>query len=643
MKSAFDFLAESCYDLGMAGNHPEGSDASGSEPVSPQPPAEAQSEPAGDGQAPPPQAAEGDRLPDDSSEAGGLPNRYVVRQSGDGVVIGCLEAPNIVVHVERGFTLSGAAARKAAEGSIFLDGVANDAPFLDTERHVYNLDHHEGCVRPFTLSTCEQAFILIRKGLNLREREWTLYANEPDLDTVLAIWVILNHRRINDEDDAEIRSKILPILRLEGVIDVHGFELQELACFSEEQMHETGARISNLIQEELAHKQQGRWAGIDYAEHTARTLRKIDEMIYSPWHFDGFKVIDEIARVEITDSQVAVICRSEAGIYEVEQQLREVHEDRLGIIVLQKSPKNYTLRQVNLFLPVNLKRVYSQLNLMDPNSKLGKEEDRWGGSGDIGGSPRKSGTGLSPAEIADALLRAFHKPTPLQVLSTAAVSVISSAIALLGGWAVAEFTDRRPDMFTAAFSLSSLFLLFLFARQYPRIYGLTMPRRRDWLLLLPAAVAAALLGGSWVPLGAFGAEPLAFHPLHLLGLALALPVGVELLFRGLVHGLWAEEVQAQRSGGRWFLSWPAVCSSLLYAAASQLPFVPRQEVLSLTAAPLGISLGSGLLFNASLFASAFLFGIVCSMVRERSESIVAPIVFHWICLGIIFAVTILSG
>ncbi|MEE8583298.1 MAG: CPBP family glutamic-type intramembrane protease, partial [Acidobacteriota bacterium] len=474
--------------------------------------------------------------------------------------------------------------------------------------------------------------ILIRKGLHLRERDWTVYGNDPDLDTVLAIWVLLNHRRINDEDP-EIRHKILPLLRLEGLIDVHGLEMQELACFSEELYQETSAKLSELLEEETDLKKEGMWAEISFAEYTAGALRKIDQMVFSPWHFDSFNVIDEIARVEITGKQIAVLCRSEAGIYEVEKQLTAIHGDRLGMIVLRKDEQVYTLRQVNLFLPVNLGRVYAQLNLIDAAATGG--ENRWGGSAEIGGSPRASGTKLSPSEIADALQRVFNKPTLVQLLSTAAVSVITASIALLSGWSVAEFWQNRPDVFTGAFLAACLLLLLIFARQYPRIYGLRLPITRDWLLLLPAALIGALLGGSWIPEGLVGDNTLQTPALQLALLALGLPAAAELLFRGLVHGLWTEELRAQRSKGRWFVSLPAISSALLYALATLIPFVPRMDTISLTWP--ATFLPEGFLLRGLGVAGAFLFGLACAMARERSESILVPVLFHWFCMATFLA------
>jgi len=55
---------------------------------------------------------------------------------------------------------------------------------MDLEKQIYNFDHHEGCVRPFMLSTCEQVLVMILKGMDLRGRDWCVFANDPDLDPV---------------------------------------------------------------------------------------------------------------------------------------------------------------------------------------------------------------------------------------------------------------------------------------------------------------------------------------------------------------------------------------------------------------------------------------------------------------------------
>ncbi len=146
-------------------------------------------------------------LPGRGAAEPALPDRYRIKRDDTGAVLTCVEAPTVSVRVQHGFTVTAAAARSAAPGSVFLDGAAQGEPFLDPKREVYNLDHHEACVRSFLLATCEQAMVLVRKGLDLRKREWTVYANDADLDTVLAIWVLLNHLRL-DDGSTETRARV---------------------------------------------------------------------------------------------------------------------------------------------------------------------------------------------------------------------------------------------------------------------------------------------------------------------------------------------------------------------------------------------------------------------------------------------------
>ena len=137
------------------------------------------------------------------------PSRYRIREDPDGRVLVCSEAPTLRVRIERGASVTAAAARSAPAGTIFVDGAAQGEPFVDPQRAVYNLDHHEGCVRAFTLAACEQAMVLVRKGLDLRKRDWTIVANDVDLDALLAIWVLLNHLRLGGADPRP-RAAVMP-------------------------------------------------------------------------------------------------------------------------------------------------------------------------------------------------------------------------------------------------------------------------------------------------------------------------------------------------------------------------------------------------------------------------------------------------
>ncbi len=562
-------------------------------------------------------------------DAAELPNRYAIRTKGEDRALVCTESPTTAVRIERGMTVSGGAALKAPSGTIYLDGAAQGGPFLNTEKDLLNLDHHEGCLRAFTVATCEQAMIVIRKGLDLQKRDWTIWANEPDLDTILAIWILLNHMRLNDADP-EIRRRLMPLVRLEGAIDAHGLEMQELCAFPPAMRASVFADLERLRSREVELKKEGKWQEIDFLEYTAELLRAIDAMIYSSHHFEGVVDVEELARAAIGENQLAIVCRSDMGIYELEPHLRRLHGKRLGVIILQKDPKTYTLRQVDTFLPGSLDRAYERLNLIDPSAGSRRSGNRWGGSGEIGGSPRSTGTTLTPKQIAQAFAKAYRRPTTAQRLGTIALAALLT-IGVMGGsmmvtyilgglqnpgGSIESYFQNRGEIFLGVLAAFSGVLVLVAFRRGPKFFGLSVPTGFDWLLLLPGALLGGLAGGAWSLVGSLGwSQPSARPPLIEFAIAMGPPVVAEVLFRGLVHGILAKRFQTQHAGDHWFLSWPVLISSVLYGLWSLFPLLPF--------------FGQG---TALTFAAALLFGISSGMARERSESLLPCIILHWSCL-----------
>ena len=558
-----------------------------------------------------------------------LPDRYSIRMKGEDRELVCSESPTMTVRIERGMTVPAGAARKAQPGTIYLDGAAEGGPFLDVEKAAFNLDHHEGCVRSFTLATCEQAMIVIRKGLDLQRRDWTIYANDPDLDTVLAIWVLLNHMRLNGVD-TEIRRKVMPLVRLQGVIDAHGLEMQELCGFPRELQESVFADLEQLRSKEVALKKDGKWQEIDFLQYTADILRAIDAMVYSSHHFEGVVEIEELARAEIGESQLAIVCRGETGIYEVEPHLRRLHGKRLGVIILRKDANTYTVRQVDTFLPATLESAYERLNLVDPAAGNRRSGNRWGGSGEIGGSPRATGTSLTAEQIAGAFAQAYRRPTTAQRLGTLAVVLLGTAAVMVGsmmptyflGWlgdpagSIEGYFRSQAATYAGALSAVSGLLALVALRSGPKFFGLRMPVGFDWLVLFPGALLGGAAGGAWILAATVtDSQPFLEHRWTELAVAIGFPIAAEVLFRGLVHGALAQRFPTQHTDGPWFLSWPVFISSALYALWSLLPFLPF------------FARGMSLTFGAAL-----LFGISSGMARERSESLLPCLILHGSCL-----------
>jgi Type II CAAX prenyl endopeptidase Rce1-like len=471
--------------------------------------------------------------------------------------------------------------------------------------------------------------VVIRKGLDLQGRDWTIYANDPDLDTVLAIWVLLNHLRLNDVDD-EIRRKVMPLVRLEGAIDAHGLDMQEFCGFPLELQESVFADLEHLRSKEVALKKEGRWDKINFLEYTAGVLRSIDGMIYSSHHFEGVVKVEELARAEIGEKKLAIVCRAGLGIYEVEPHLRRLHGKRLGVIILQKNPNTYTLRQVDAFHPATLESAYERLNLIDPAAGSRRSDNRWGGSEGIGGSPRATGTSLSPQQIADAFAWAYRRPTAGQRLGVLALVLLGTTAVMLGsilatfflGWlgdptgSINGYFRTQAGIYAGVLSALSGVLTLAALRSGPKLFGLRLPVGFDWLALFPGALLGGLAGGAWIFAGPVtGSQILLKHHWTELAIAIGFPIAAEVLFRGLAHGMLAQRFPTQQCGGRWFLSWPILISSTLYALWSLPPFLPF------------FSGGVGV-----TFAAALLFGISSGIARERSESLLPCLILHWSCL-----------
>jgi membrane protease YdiL (CAAX protease family) len=564
-----------------------------------------------------------------------LPERYTIKDNDDERVLICLEAPNLNVHIESGLSVSGSIAHKSPVGTIFLDGVAQCEPFMDHERQVYNFDHHEGCVRAFTLASCEQTLVMYMKGLDLQGREWNIFANEPDLDTILAIWILLNHTRIGRMHTNQ-RRILFALVRYEGVIDALGLELKELSALPGELMHKIQRVIDHLRSEEIRLKKEGRWPETDFLNYSAMILHKIDQIFYKSSDFVDYKGVEELARIDLNDQRIAAVVEADMGIYEIEPHLNKLYGNRLGVVFLKKGHYAYTVRQTDLFMPITLDDIYERLNFIDPAVKNRTKTNKWGGANDIGGSPRETGTLLKPMDIAqgcrDAVQKLKISQQGARFLTTTALTVFIVMIASIvrlywnpGRWLEPEALNAfwvNPDFgFCLTLWLAGGVSLLSVARQEPWQYGWIRSSGAKWWWLLPLALVMTAAEGIWVPQRLVWNQP----DLQLLILyAVCFPVAAELLFRSLAHGLWSQTYRIQRDDSPWFVSLPALFSALLYGG-----FILMLRLTSDTVTahqnPMQLSIA---------VTAAAVFGITMAMVRERSQSLWPPILFHIICAAV---------
>jgi hypothetical protein len=347
--------------------------------------------------------------PDPDGRQAGARTRYqIVERDGRRLVV-CGNAPNVALRVERGLTVNEQGRKQHPEQTIFLDGVFAGAPFYDNATRQYSLDHHVGCVRAYTLATCEQAVVMLLQGLPLDEGDWTLLVNEPDLDALLAAWILINHAELM-RDDGDILREAMPLIRVEGVIDAHGPDMEILTALTQEEYEEHRASIEQLLAGEKSIKAAGRWGSADWVAHAQATLSGIDELLFPEGYLDALLELEELGRLPLQNGKLAVLCRSHQGIYAVEAALKARYEKQLAIIVLELGDGRFTLRQADPFLDPDLTPLYETLNQKDLRARQDNEtENQWGGSSDIGGSPRKTGSALSGEDILELVGKVYGR------------------------------------------------------------------------------------------------------------------------------------------------------------------------------------------------------------------------------------------
>jgi hypothetical protein len=568
-----------------------------------------------------------------------LPDRYAIQETESGKVLTCLEMPNISVVVQSGLTFSASTVRKSSSSRIYLDGVAQCEPFMDLEKHVYNFDHHEGVIRPFTVATCEQVLVMVMKGMDLRGRDWKVYANEPDLDTILAIWLLLNHVRLNQKESNDLRG-LYTLVRLESVIDAHGLEMVHLSGLPIGLLNKTRKIIDYLREEEIDLKRHGLWEESDFLEHTAVVLQKIDRLIYRSDEFLDFQDIQELARVEIVNNRFAVAVASPQGIYEVEPFMARLYGENLAIVILQNESGGYTLRRLDHFMPGDLKPIYSKLNFLDPAVKCRAGKNQWGGSGDIGGSPRATGTQLTPREIAQACRDVFHPPSTMErslrlLYTLLVVAFITTAATLIKQYLrvgashqtgpVAMLISQTNLVPYLGLVIAATLGLMIYSRGRLWRVGLIAPIGHGWWFMLPLSVVAAMAGGVMIPWDELRKMDTA---LMIFYAVLLIPLATELLFRGLAHGILAAGTRVQRCDNRWAISFPSFCAALIYAGFTVLMirwpdlFAPPDQALPLIRP----------------FLAALALGLLNGVVREKSHSLLPGILFQAVAITILLAV-----
>jgi hypothetical protein len=337
-------------------------------------------------------------------------SRYRDENVAEGRALACVDAPNIKLSLERGVAITRRGRARYPRQTVFLDGAFAGPPFLDNAKRHYSLDHHEGCVRAFTLATCEQAATMVFNRLPLNEGSWRIVVNGLDLDSLLASWILMNHAELN-RDGRRLLASAMPLVRSEGLIDSLGLEAGLLSGLPEE----LRAREEAVLRELLPLLRLPSGGPKAQEEEAARSvLSRLDGLLLPSEYLGELAAFREIGRVSMAQGKLALLCRSAVGIYEAEAFHRSRYGDQLGLLIVDKGDRHYSLRLASCFFGGEVEELYKRLNKIDPAVFKNRDtENRWGGSSDIGGSPRLTGTELPQERILEAVSEVFGERQPI--------------------------------------------------------------------------------------------------------------------------------------------------------------------------------------------------------------------------------------
>lgn len=249
------------------------------------------------------------------------------------------------------------------EYSIALDGFVQ-GPQIDDQHHRYSFDHHAGCSRFSTLSSCEQAWTAVMLGLD--PEPYTIYCNDVDADVCAAIWCLKNPSRCREPLVAKLIDAIGKADRYAGAFDTNGMKkIVEWVCAPETESKKNGdyEKLSNdglkPILESILHR-------IDQFADGESSIEVAKQLVQSEYKVlrneNGWSMIE-------TSDPHALGAIWQAGF------------DRI-VVARKQNDKTiaYTVARRSEFIDnFPIESIFEALNEQEPG---------WGGGSTIGGAPR---------------------------------------------------------------------------------------------------------------------------------------------------------------------------------------------------------------------------------------------------------------
>lgn len=285
--------------------------------------------------------------------------------------------------------------------SIAIDGYVNERPLYDLSGPYANFNHHEGVSRLETRATCAQVQMAIRLGLYKRFRDddgpcAEIYTNDCDEDVCLS-WFLLSHPHLAE-------SMIHP--GLNRLVDIS------------EKMDTTAGMYPLSVDTPILHQiawvmepyRRFRWSGglnnrdpESFLNIVTNVCHRIEKHIMG----EGESISLDIRYEKVGGGKEWSFIR-EIGPYGRQGAFADGIRAFVTVRERPDGKWTYSLGRASEFIPFDITSIIDAINQHETGP------DRWGGGSTIGGSPRTTGSSLSPREVTAIIEEVLHpRPEPL--------------------------------------------------------------------------------------------------------------------------------------------------------------------------------------------------------------------------------------
>lgn len=274
--------------------------------------------------------------------------------------------------------------------SIALDGFVDSPTVRDPKGPYANFDHHAKCDRLATRSTSEQVHMEINMSLfdTFRKDGFPhaiVHVNDPDEDTCLAWWLLKNHELVRNHAEPQINRLVYCEDRLDCTAGAYPFGDTAMR-----------RKMAWIFQPYNEARFRGHVAQMD--EAGMKTLIEAVEGRITSHIFDGGKELPLEGHYEKIGGGPGWTFAKETG---PASRMAMLNDGILAFAVLVAEKQDgscvYTLGRRSVWTPFDLHRFYDKLN--EEEAGIISEGNKWGGSDTIGGSPRQTGSRLTPKRL----------------------------------------------------------------------------------------------------------------------------------------------------------------------------------------------------------------------------------------------------